>query len=68
VEGILFPDDGRVLESNGPSRSCSVHHDELLGMIIYDFIAHEAPGHRPRRATTGKDGARGERTAGRTDR
>jgi len=44
IEGIyLFdPDDGRVLESNKAfEKLLGYTADELLGMTIYDFIAHE---------------------------
>ena len=44
VEGIyLFnPEDGRVLEVNGAFEELTGYtSDELLGMTIYDFIAHE---------------------------
>jgi len=72
VEGIyLFDPTTAASESNGPSRSCSGHTtDELLGMIIYDFIAHERQDIDRARATTGKDGATraSVSTAGRTDR
>ncbi|HVF01575.1 MAG TPA: PAS domain S-box protein [Rubrobacteraceae bacterium] len=45
VEGIyLFdPDNGRLLESNGAfAELLGYTSEELLGMTVYDFIAHES--------------------------